>query len=185
MEQTDEKLIEDFLAGDDSAFEKLLKRYLKPIYNFLYQLAKNQAVVDDLVQETFIKAWKYISKFDRDKKFKVWIFTIAKNTAYDFFKKKKSTPFSFFRNDDGSNKLEEINEEKPLPDEILEKKDLTNLIGEKLSEIPRKYRSILILYYKEDFSLLEISEILKRPYNTVKSQHKRALVALKNKLLER
>jgi len=185
MEKTDEKLIEDFLAGDDSAFEKLLKKYLKPVYNFLYQLTKNSAVLDDLTQETFIKAWKHISKFDREKKFKVWIFTIAKNTAYDFLRKKKTTPFSFFQNDDGSNRLEKIDEKKPLPNEILERKDLAKLIGEKLAEIPRKYRSILVLYYKEDFSLLEISEILKRPYNTVKSQHKRALVALKNRFLEK
>lgn len=179
MASDDKKLIEEILEGNDSSFRLLMEKYLKPVYNFLRQLVKDASVADDLTQETFIKAWKHIRRFDQSRSFKTWIFTIAKNTAYDYLRKKKSIPFSFFKKNEEDRGLEEISEEGVLPDEILEKEDLARELEEKLKEIPRKYRSILFLHYKEDFSLYEIAEILKKPYNTVKSLHYRALLRLK------
>ena len=179
MEKDDKQLIAEFLDGSDEAFEQLVDRYLKPIYNFLYQFTKDRDSLEDLTQETFIKVWKNIRKFDRSKNFRVWIYAIAKNTAYDFLKKKKTVPFSFFEDADGQNRLERISEEKPLPDEILIKQDLEKELDKKLQEIPDAHRVILLMHYKEDFSLQEIAEILSVPYNTIKSQHARALVSLR------
>lgn len=178
----DNKSVGSFLAGDDSAFEVLLKKYLKPVYNFLYQLTGDRAALDDLTQITFIKVWKNLHRFDTSKSFKVWIFTIARNTAYDYLKKKKTIPFSFFENDEGYNKLEEITDEKILPDEILERKNIAREFEKKLENIPSRYRVILLMRYKEDLSLSEIGKILGLPYNTVKSRHQRALQNLKNLL---
>ena len=177
--QSDRKSIAKILDGDDAAFSELVERYLKPIYNFLFTLTRDQSALDDLTQVTFIKAWKNISSFDQSKSFKTWLFTIAKNTAYDYLKKKKTVPFSAFADEEGRNVLEEINEDKPLPDEILERADLSAEIEKKLEEIPAPYRTILLLHYKDDFSLQEISQILGHPYNTIKSQHNRALQVLK------
>jgi RNA polymerase sigma-70 factor, ECF subfamily len=179
MELSDKQLVENFLEGDDSAFPHLVKRYLKPIYNFLYQLAGDSSALDDLAQETFIKVWKNISRFDQSRSFKVWIFAIAKNTAYDYLKKKKTIPFSVFTNEKGNNKLEKINANEILPDELLEREDFAKELEEKLKKIPEQYRIILLMRYKDDFSLQEIAEIFKKPYNTIKSQHQRALAALK------
>lgn len=179
MKKTDQQLVADFLAGDDESFEWLVNQYIKPIYNFLYQFTGDRDSLDDLTQTTFIKAWKNIRKFDQNKSFRVWIYAIAKNTAYDFLKKKKTIPFSSFEDESGNNRLENVSEEKPWPDEILERKYLEKDLEKKLQEIPDNYRIILVMRYKEDFSLQEISEILKLPYNTVKSQHARALASLK------
>jgi RNA polymerase sigma-70 factor (ECF subfamily) len=183
MDLTDKQMVKNFLDGDELAFNQLLKRYLKPVYNFLYRLTGDPSMLDDLAQVTFIKAWKNIRRFDRNKNFKAWIFTIAKNTAIDYFKKKKSIPFSFFTDEEGNNKLEEIGDGNILPDEILAKKDVSNEIGRKLKEISDQYRIILLMRYKDDLTLPEIAEILERPVNTVKSQHQRALVALRKTLL--
>lgn len=184
METSDRQLIEDFLAGDDPAFEQLVGRYLKPVYNFIFRFTRDTACLDDLTQETFIKAWKNIHKFDREKKFKTWLFTIAKNTAYDWLKKKKTVPFSMFTDSEGYNKLEDISEDALLPDELLKKADSAKDLEKIMRKIPVHYRIILTLRYKDDFSLQEISEILKIPYNTVKSQHQRGLKILKTKFLE-
>jgi RNA polymerase sigma-70 factor (ECF subfamily) len=185
MTLDDKKLIEEILDGDDSAFKLLMEKYLKPVYNFLRQLVRDVSVADDLTQETFIKVWKNIARFDQNRNFKTWIFTIAKNTAYDYLRKKKSIPFSFFKKSEDDRGLEEISEDKILPDEILEKEDLARELEGKLKEVPRKYRTILFLHYKEDFSLYEIAEILKKPYNTVKSLHGRALARLRKAFLEK
>lgn len=184
MGEPDEKLIEKYFDGDERALEKLIKKYLKPIYNFLYSLTGERAVLDDLTQVAFIKAWKNIRKFDPDKNFKTWLFTIAKNTAYDHMKKKKTIPFSRFLNEEGNSVLEEIEEDKILPDEILNRKDLANELEEKLEKIPAAQKTILILHYKEDFSLQEIAEIFKKPYNTIKSQHNRALAKLRKQFAD-
>ena len=182
-EHADKKLIEKALNGDDQAFKQLINKHLKSVYNFLYQLTKDTSSLDDLTQETFIKVWKNLSRFDQSKSFKVWIFTIARNTAYDYLKKRKAIPFSSFDKEE-INKLEEI-DETPLPDEILERQDLEREIEAKLSQIPEHYRIVLILHYKHDFSLSEIAQILKEPYNTIKSRHQRGMQKLKALLVVR
>jgi RNA polymerase sigma-70 factor (ECF subfamily) len=179
MIENDKKIIKEFLEGDEGSFNILVSRYLKPVYGFLFQLVRDASVCDDLAQETFIKAWKNIKRFDTDKSFKTWIFTIAKNTAYDYFKKKKTIPFSNFTDEEGNNKLENLSDGSISLEDILERKEIAREMEDKLKKIPDKYRIILTLRYKEDFSLQEISEILKVPYNTVKSGHSRALQKLK------
>lgn len=183
MEITDNQLVKNFLEGDDSAFELLVSKYLKPIYNFLYQFTSDLSALDDITQETFIKVWKNVRRFDQNKSFKTWIFTIAKNTAYDYLKKKKAVPFSFFENSEGNNVLENISADVILPDEFLANLDSAKDFEEKLKKIQGHYRIILLLHYKDDFSLAEIAEILGKPYNTIKSQHQRALKSLKKEIL--
>jgi RNA polymerase sigma-70 factor (ECF subfamily) len=184
MEKTDRQLIESFLAGDDASFEILIKRYLKMVYNFLYRLTGGDApLADDLTQVTFLKAWKNIKRFDVEKSFKTWIFTIAKNSARDFWKKKKTLPFSLFENSEGYNKLEEMAEDKALPNEVLEQIESTQELELVLKKLSKKHETILLLRYKDDLSLGEIASTLNLPYNTVKSQHQRALSALKSELL--
>lgn len=184
METSDEQLIEEFLAGDEAAFETLLTKYLKPIFNFIYQLVKDRSVSDDLTQETFFKAWKNMKKYDPDRTFKTWLFAIAKNTTFDYLKKKKTLPFSLFLDEKGQNELDNLSDNIILPDEILERSDLAKMLTEKLKTLPLNYRLILDLYYKDEFSLREISEILDEPYNTVKSRYSRALYRLKVNFLK-
>lgn len=182
INEEDSLLVEVCLGGDELAFKKLLDKYLQPIHNFLYYLVRDRIQAEDLAQETFVKVWKNLRRFDQEKSFKTWLFAIAKNTALDFLKKKKTTPFSFFSDEDGNNKLENIPENAILPDEILERKDIEAEMEKALSQIPEKYSVILTLHYKEDFSLAEIAQILDRPYNTIKAYHQRALTKLKKAL---
>jgi RNA polymerase sigma-70 factor, ECF subfamily len=173
------KLIDIFLAGEEPAFSELVKKYLKPVYNFIFRLVYDRDSAEDLTQETFLKAWKNMKRFDPDKSFKTWLFTIAKNTAFDYLKKKKEIPFSNFTDEEGENWLENIADENFLPDELLELKNISEELDAILEKLPWHYRAILILHYKEDFSLHEIAEILDEPYNTIKSRRQRGLAILK------
>lgn len=179
MSRDDQQLVADFLSGDDASFEELVQKYLSPLYNFIFQFTRDEHVAEDLVQETFIKVWKNIARFDQKRSFKTWIFTIAKNTTFDYFKKKKSIPFSSFIDEEGKNTLEAIDENAPLPDEVLEKDERIQDLERALEKIPELYRALLVLAYREDFSLMEISQILGEPYNTIKSRHQRAMKLLK------
>jgi RNA polymerase sigma-70 factor (ECF subfamily) len=97
-------------------------------------------------------------------------------------KKEKGNPFFFFYRCGGNNKLEDIWNENILPDELLERKNLSEELENKIKEIPDLYRLILLMRYKDDLTLQEIAEVLDKPYNTVKSQHQRALATLRKKL---
>lgn len=175
----DKELIEKILNGNNQVFNELVKKYLKPVYNFLNQLVFDKSALDDLTQDTFIKTWKNMSRFDQNKRFKTWLFTIAKNTAYDYMKKKKTIPFSVFLTEEGESALENIPDNQILPDELLESADAQKNFTKKIKSLSPDFQTILELRYKEDFSLHEIAEILEISYNTIKSRHQRALAALK------
>ena len=176
-------LISESLAGDEKAFEELLSPYLSPVYSFVLSLTHDVLMAEDVTQETCIKVWKHLGRFDAERSFKTWIFAIAKNTAFDALKKKRDLPFSaFFRGEDEG--VEEswsdrIADEAPLADEVLARAESVELLEQKLQTLPEGFQQILQLRYREDFSLQEISEILGEPYNTIKSRHGRAIFSLK------
>ena len=173
------RIIEDILSGDEDAFSEIVKIYLNQIYNFVHRLAGDRDAAEDLAQETFLKAWRNLKRFDQKRNFKTWLFAIAKNTTFDWLKRKKEIPFSTFTDEEGESWLENISSDEILPDEILERSDLAEEFEKILEKIPVHYRAILILHYKEDFSLHEIAEILGEPYNTIKIRHQRGLAMLK------
>ena len=159
----------------------MLRPQLRPLYAFMYTLVHDRDAAEDIVQIASLKAWKHFGSFDQAKSFKTWLFAIGKNSAFDYLKKKKTIPFSAFQDDEDS-PLERVADESALPDEVLEREDIREAMTLALEQIPEKYRIILELAYREDFSLKEIAEILGEPYNTVKSQHYRGIRALRTVL---
>lgn len=179
MVETDEQLVRQYRQGDEAVFTVLVDRYMQYLFHFVRQFVNDSAIAEDIVQETFVKVWKNIHRFDESKSFKTWIFAIAKNTAYDFLKKKKSLPFSMFVDDEGRNALENIEDKTVGIETILDQETTAQELSQKLALLTPLYRSILVLHYQEHFSLHEIAHILGEPYNTVKSRHQRALQSLK------
>ncbi|MFA5747207.1 MAG: sigma-70 family RNA polymerase sigma factor [Candidatus Paceibacterota bacterium] len=183
---SDKELIEKYLKGDEKALEFLISRYLKTVYGFVYRFAGNEQDAEDITQESFVKAWGSIKKFDRKKSFKSWIFKIARNTAIDLLRKKKTVPFSKFDGEDGKNAIiETLADTGPLAQEIFERKSIAQEITVALSELPLKYKAVFSLRHDSDLSFQEIAESLDEPVNTVKSRYRRALIALKNVLRDK
>ena len=187
-QESDEEIILLYKNGDKEAFKKLIDRYTAPLYNFAARLAgRNDA--PDIVQEVFIKVWKNINRFDENKaSFKTWIFTIAKNATTDFLRKKKSLLFSDLNNptrsDLDDNSFEEnIPDENLLPDETLQKMEEKTadekFLNDLLAGLRPIYQEILALHYQEEMTFEEIGKVLAKPLNTVKSQHRRALLELR------
>jgi len=125
---SDEQLIVLYLGGDEQSLDFIVRRYLKPIYNFIYRYAGNRQDAEDIAQDVFLRAWKSLKKFDRSKKFKTWIFSIARNAAIDWLRKKKNLTFSDFEDADGENPLiSNLTDSAPLPDEIIAEIDCATL----------------------------------------------------------
>jgi RNA polymerase sigma factor (sigma-70 family) len=184
MDSADNKLISDFFNGDAKSLELLVNKYLSLVYNFTYRYVGSAADAEDIVQEVFVKVWRHLKKFDQQKNFKTWLLSIAKNTAIDFLRKKKDTPFSFFDQEDGNNYLEEnLVDPEALPDELFDNKNLSEQLSSAIDELATNYRAILLLYYNYQFTLQEIADSLDEPINTIKSRHRRAIIQLKKLLL--
>lgn len=177
---SDEQLVADYLNGDKKSLELLVKNYLKPMYSFAYHYMKNAQDAEDVTQEVFVKVWRNLKKFDQRKSFKTWIFTIAKYTALDLLKKKKTIPFSEFENENGENALiETLADSSPLPHELLERKGIAHMLSRIIENLSPKYRMVLSLRYGDNFTFTQIAESLQEPIHTVKSRHRRALIVIK------
>ena len=181
MEQTDAELIQATINGDAGAFSVLVGRYSRDVYGFVFFMAKDKSDAEDITQETFVKVWKNLKKFKQDQRFKSWLLTIARNTTIDYIRKRRHAVFSDFDDEEGANAIvETLADEERLADEIASTAESAEQTAEAVSKLTDIYRSVLALRYEGGMSFEEISKILKKPTNTVKSQHRRALIALRN-----
>jgi len=183
MQDSDEELIVEYLKGNQQAFKALVERYTAHLYNFSRRFVGATAA-PDIVQETYIKVWKNIRKFDTSRAhFKTWMFTIARNTVIDYMRKKKIAVFSDLNKNEDESFSESLPDNVILPDEALQKLEDRKFLNKLLDQIPPMYREVLILYYQEEMTFSEIGEMLDKPLNTVKSHHRRALKQLKKMTL--
>lgn len=137
------------------------------------------------------KSGKNIHRFNPLKaSFKTWIFTIARNTTTDFFRKKKSILFSDLDKSTRQDLVEEENsfaenipDENLLPDEALQKLEDSQFLNKILGKLRPIYQEVLILHYQEEMTFEEIGKILNKPLNTVKSIHRRAILEMRKMLI--
>lgn len=186
MEELDERqlIIAYLQGGKREALDFLIKIYLKPVYNFILRLLGSIKDAEDLTQETFLKMWKNLKRFDQTKDFKPWLYQIAKNTCLDYFKRKKEIVFSELSLADNEiftgEEMAEFN--YSFLNESIDQEIKAEQINKALEELPVIYRVVLILYYYQQLNFREISEILEESLNTIKSRHRRAVIMLKKRL---
>lgn len=175
----DNKLIQKYLRGDEKSLELLIKRYLKPIYGFVYKNVGSVAEAEDITQEVFVKVWKNLKKFDQNKDFKPWIFQIAKNTSIDFLRKKKPVPFSKFENENGQNVLLEnvAADSLNLIDTLSDKR----VVALAMQNLPERDQKIIELRHAQGMSFKEIAGVFQESINTVKSRYRRIIISLRKK----
>jgi RNA polymerase sigma-70 factor, ECF subfamily len=179
--QSDEELAELSRKKDELAFQELMHRYMRHIFNFSRQYSKTAEDAEDIAQDTFFKVWKYIGRYTKGRQFRPWLYTIARNTALDFLKKKKAAVFSDL--DDNDNDLQfadTLEDPEPLTPELLDKAAMADTVNGALKELHPDHRAVLLLHYREEMTFDEIALVVNRPMNTVKSWHRRALFKLRD-----
>lgn len=182
-ELTDEQLVHAYRSGDRAAFDLLVSRYAHSLYYFIYGYVRDASQAEDSTQDVFLKLWKHIGRFDEKQKFKTWIFFIAKNTALDVLKKKRTVPFSAFQNDDANvSWIETIEDPEVDVESIIEQQYDEGRIAAAIDLLPHIYRTVIFLRYREDMTFREMADILDESVDTLKSRHRRALVRLRTLL---
>ena len=183
--RSDEELAELCRKQDHAAFQELMTRYMNQIYNFIRQYTKTNEDTDDITQDTFLKVWKNIRHYSPGRLFRPWLFTIARNTALDYLKKKRSMVFSDLDNEENDLSFADtLHDPEPLPPEVFENAELAKQLNGILTTLSPDYRAVLTLHYQDCMTFDEIAEIMNKPMNTVKSWHHRALIQLRDRLVK-
>ncbi len=170
-----DKLIDDCLKNDRIAQKKLYELLYKPVYSLSLYMVKNTADAEDIMQETFISAFRSLAKYPRHVKFEYWLKRIAINKCIDFLRSRTNAVFT---PDDRIS--EKLASDEFYIDTDTDKQTLMRKVKENILKLPDGYRIILTLYYFEGYDHQEISEILNIRESSSRSQLTRALAKLKS-----
>src|SRR5688500_6828349 len=169
-------------------FEKAAMPYVDSLYNTAYRMTRNSEDAEDLVQETYLKAYRYYDKFEEGTNFKAWLFKIMKNTFINNYRKKQQAPaLSDFADIEESFETQ-VNEDTARQAKTAEEELLENVLDEdvqkSLDKLPPDYRMVVLLADLEGFSYKEIAEILEAPVGTVMSRLYRGRRLMETAMLE-
>lgn len=151
-------------AGEAEAWNTLLKRYRMPLYVYIFQLVRHEQTSFDLVQETMMSALRHISTLQHDDKFGSWLFGIAHQKCIQWWRKQTREDHALKEFAEAPVDFEES------PRELLIQREQEADFLKLLDELPLPQRSVLVLYFVEDFSLEEIARITETAVGTVKSR---------------
>ena len=172
----DIELINQVLKGNMNAFTFLVNRYQKLVVHITGRLIQRQDELEDVCQEVFLKVYQNLGKYRSECKLSTWIATIAYNTSINYLRKFKKFDEV---NPDDSSQLRNLAESLSAD---YEQTDLHRYIRDQVERLPVQYRTVLTLYYLEEFSYLEIEQITGMPEGTVKNYLFRAKALLREKL---
>jgi RNA polymerase sigma factor (sigma-70 family) len=186
LKEDNSQLIQKALDGDQSAYEGLMKRYKHGIYVMIYQMIKNREETEDLVQETFMKAFKALRYYNDQFAFSTWLYKIAYNNCIDAIRKRKLKIMPLDRpiqHSDGET-VQDIRDDSTSPEKEYLYTEKRRYIQNAIDSLPEIYREVIRLRHQEERSYEEISDMLDLPIGTVKARIFRAREMLKKKLRE-
>ena len=177
-ELTDEELVRRHLEGNEYAFQLLTERYRGRLLNWLTRKVGDRSEAEDLVQRTFLRVFQHIHRFDPEKKFSTWIYTIAGNLAKNVFRSRSRDPIVLFqtltKDEEEDGRPLQWEDRSFLPDEMASRRDLRALVEEVAAELPEHHREIFLMREREGMSYREIADETGLKLGTVKSRLNRA-----------
>jgi RNA polymerase sigma-70 factor (ECF subfamily) len=177
-ELDDSQVVAQFLAGEKRAFNELVGRYHMRLLNFIYRTIGDRDRAEDLVQETFIRVYRHLHRFDQSKKFSTWAYTIASNLAKNELRNRSRSPLVLFqmikKNWDADHRPLEWEDNTYRPDDLYRKRHLKDTVDRAVAQLPEHHRVVFVLREMEGKTYEEISEITGVNLGTVKSRLNRA-----------
>lgn len=174
--QNDNELISKVLQGDHQAYAGLVTRYQQFVFTLTLRFVKNREEAEEVAQDVFIKAYKYLADFRGDAKFSTWLYTIVNNTCISFLRKKKLVIHSL---DDERVFAKADNQDLGFRADGVEQKSRHRMVTEAINRMKPDDAAIITLFYKNEQSLDEIAKILGVDVNAAKVRLHRARARLK------
>jgi RNA polymerase sigma-70 factor (ECF subfamily) len=181
MEQTDAVLVQRTLRGETAAYNSLVQKYQRQVYNLSYRMLNSAEDAGDMVQETFIRAFGALASFRQDASFLTWLYKIASNLCIDLLRSRKSK---------GALSLDVELEEgrEPAADRSCSPEDaavrgaVSEIVQKAVMNLPERYRIVVVMRHLQGMSVEEIANQLELPSGTVKTHLFRAREMLRERL---
>jgi len=183
-DENDAEILRRCLTGDEDAYRRLVGRYQRQVYSLALRMVRHVEDAEDLTQETFVRMFRAVERYDPTRPFAAWLFTIASRLCIDHLRRRRLKPISLHQRDPGSQeeKVIEIEDAGRRPDEITSDREEERRAQALIDSLPPHYRVVVMLRHQHDLSYEEIAEALHVPLGTVKARIHRARALLKSRI---
>jgi RNA polymerase sigma-70 factor (ECF subfamily) len=177
----DAEILRRCLAGDEKAYRDLLQLYQRQVYSVALRMLRRVEDAEDVTQETFVRVFRALDRYDPARPFAAWLFTITSRLCIDLLRRRRRGPISLSRRDPETQEERTIEVVDPglRPDEETSNLEEERRARELIDSLPPHYRIVVILRHQQDLSYEEIADALKLPLGTVKARIHRARALLK------
>ncbi len=185
MEWTDSTAAEQARHGDQNAFRVLVERHSQPVFRLAFRMTGNEQDAEDVVQETFLRAYKQIHRFDGRSAFGTWVYRICANCSLDMIRARKSRkeqPTAASDDDYTANWLERLAAHDPSPERLTQSGEIADLIEPALQSLTETERTAFVLRHYEGCDIEEIARTLGVQNNAAKHSVFRAVQKLRRAL---
>jgi RNA polymerase sigma-70 factor (ECF subfamily) len=179
---TDEELVSRSMGGDPESFNQLIRRWERPIYALAYRTIGREDDARDVVQETFLRAFRGLSGFKGQAKFSSWLYRITLNLCRDWMRRQRRTPV--IATPDGVDLVELAGESDTVEtaDAAVARKDLSRMVARAMVALPEEQRAAIVLKEYHGLTFQEIADLLGCPLSTVKTRLYQGLGVLRKEL---
>ncbi|MBC7874155.1 MAG: sigma-70 family RNA polymerase sigma factor [Ferruginibacter sp.] len=175
----DNEIISKVLRGDHQAYAGLVSRYQNYVFTLTLRMVKNREDAEEVAQDVFIKAYKYLADFRGASKFTTWLYTIVNNTCISFLRKKRLDIHPL----DNEKVFETANnQDSGMRADMVEQKSKLAMVNDAIGLLSTDDAQVITLFYKAEQSLEETASILGIEVNTAKVRLHRARARLKEKM---
>ncbi len=184
LEIPENTLIAQTFAGDNDAFEALVRSYQVPLFHFINRYFNDYEQIADILQHVFLQFYIFIPKLrsslpmqHANVVLKAWLYRVAANRCRDELRKKRPVLFSELEALEEEEEISMVNvipDPEPLPEEMAELHELQQRIRQAIQTLPPKLRSVVFLRYTRELTFVEIGRLLNMPENTAKTYFQRA-----------
>ena len=177
-----EALIQRCLRGDQSAWDLIVRRYWRKVFNVAYKFVGKHDEAEDLAQEIFFKIFKSLDTFDRRANFQTWLISVSRNLCIDHYRSVRKERETIDRGVD-PNELTPVSRD-PGPIAALEQRDRVVLLKQAMAELPDTLRTAVLMRDIQEMSYQEIADTLRLPEGTVKSRINRGRAELARQVMK-
>ncbi len=185
MASTDEELVARAVAGDQDSFNQLIVRWERPIFALAYRVIGREEDARDVVQDTFLRAFRALPGFKGEAKFSSWLYRIALNLCRDWIRRQKRTPV--VSAPEGVDIIELAAEQGPVEsiETLVARKQLSETVANAMQHLPEDQRTAIVLKEFHGLTFQEIADLQGCPLSTVKTRLYQGLAVLRRHLEQR
>ena len=180
----DVSLVQETLQGNHASFQLLVERYQSRLFALVRHYTKNPVEIEDVVQETFLKAYSRLDTFQHESSFYTWIYRIGTNTVLDFMKRRGRSPVHSVEDPELVQPASGPPPRICSPDMQMQREEIATITHQVLDGMPEIFRTVLVLREFEEMAYQDIADVLGISIGTVESRLFRARARFKEKLLK-